>query len=357
MSNSEKIRELFRLFPKLTPRPIERLLAARGVEVSENHVNQVLFHEKRKKTAEKFLLEVLNKLFVQHPDPFPILQAALPEVLELLVGITIRSPGFSADEVASELAKQIFEIPLENTVTARWSMIYTRVLEQNPDLMRSVELVWGLRGTDRKFIQAPYGDGLESWTDEEIEAHIFADMRQRFPTGPTVEAIANAYFDGLRERQVQLEKQEAERKRELAEQQQAEKEAQALAQKRHVSNWDNLTEADWDQWTEDGERASEEQVYSPPTPEQTRAAEIMVAVHGVLSENDREITKAIKSWHDIFKLAEAIIAIKTADSDDTIRDLIVEMIRTRYDPEKGEKVELDFEGLTITSIDSPTQKP
>ena len=64
-----------------------------------------------------------------------------------------------------------------------------------------MELVLGLRGDFRSIISYPIGDNLDDLTDEQMEHAILVHLQEHFPSGPTVEAIAHAYFEAVAQRE------------------------------------------------------------------------------------------------------------------------------------------------------------
>ena len=171
---------------------IERLMQARGFKADAPLARTARKRLREKQKAERLIERVFNKLFLKHSDPFPIMQAALPEILALLVKIATANPTFTEEQIAEELAKDISKIPLEDTLISRWSRISTRVLEQNPDLLQSLMMIWGLQGTPQGFVTLADGDGLEAWTDEQIEEYLLAHYREKYRAGLTAEAVASA---------------------------------------------------------------------------------------------------------------------------------------------------------------------
>ena len=86
---------------------------------------------------------------------------------------------------------------MQETLTARWTRIFLRGLEEHPQYKRSMELVLGLRGDFRSIISYPIGDNLDDLTDEQMEHAILVHLQEHFLSGPTVEAIAHAYFEAV----------------------------------------------------------------------------------------------------------------------------------------------------------------
>lgn len=210
MSRSEQIRDLLSRFPALKPKAIERLLAARGVEVDANLIGVARLRQRRQQEADRVINRLLGTLLMKHPTLFPIIQASVADVLSRLVAIATLHPGFANEQICDVLANEYVGRPVPETLVARFSRLYARVLEKYPQYERSMELVIGLRGTNRRFIAMPQGNGLEDQTDEQLEEGILAYLEENFPAGSTVEAIARAYYDTVDRRRKRADKERLE---------------------------------------------------------------------------------------------------------------------------------------------------
>ena len=201
MSHSSAIRDLLSRFPALKPKAIERLLAARGIVVDSNLIGVVRLRHYRKKEADRILFRLLEKFVARHRELFPVVQASFREVFRLLVDVATSHHDFTDDQIADELAKALSNVPGEDTLVVRCSRIKMRVLEEHPQYKRSMELVLGLRGDIQSIVSIPFGTNLDQATDEQLEQAILAHLQENYPAGPTVEAIARAYFDAVQQRE------------------------------------------------------------------------------------------------------------------------------------------------------------
>jgi len=340
---------------------IERLMQARGFKADAPLARTARKRLREKQKAERLIERVFNKLFLKHSDPFPIMQAALPEILALLVKIATANPTFTEEQIAEELAKDISKIPLEDTLISRWSRIYTRDHEQNPDLLQSLMMTWGLQGTPQGFVTIADGDGLEAWTDEQIEEYLLAHYREKYRAGPTAEAVASAYLDSLQQRAEAEAAKALKASEEQVEEQDEEHVEEQDDEEVVKKNWDERDEEDWDAQQEAGEQAAEYALKNPRefTPEQKRAAEILNIVYQRIRSSDAALIRQIE-WTPVFGLIEHMTSKFPDLSDDEISEKVAEAVRhTRQLIEESpqKRVELNFEGLTITSFDSPKQKP
>jgi hypothetical protein len=213
MNLSRQIRDLLTRFPALKPKAVERLLAARGIVVDANLIGVARLRHRRKEQADRIIIRLLEKLLTNHSGLFPVVQASFMVVLRRLVDVAAAHPTCTDDQIADELAKELSNMPVEETLIARWSRIFKRLLEQHPQYKRSMELVLGLRGDFHSIISVPIGDGLDDLTDEQLEHAILAHLVEHFPAGPTVEDIARSYFDSVQER----EKRADDERRKMAE--------------------------------------------------------------------------------------------------------------------------------------------
>ncbi len=73
---------------------------------------------RRKQESDRIIHRLLGKLLTKHPDLFPTVQAFIREVLRLLVDVAAAHPTFTDDQIADELAKEISNMPVEETLIA-----------------------------------------------------------------------------------------------------------------------------------------------------------------------------------------------------------------------------------------------
>ncbi len=207
MSRSELIRTLLSLFPALKPKEIERLLGDCGVSVDANLIGvaRLRYRDRHDKKVELALCRLLGKLLEKCPDLLETLQAfSFQDLTQRICDIVAAHPGLAEDELAEVLAAQL---PPVNTVSTRVSKIFVRVLEQQPQYRRSFELVSGVKPESVQGVVV-HGEGLtDDLTDEQIEAVVLKYLDERYPAGPTAEAIARAYMSKAKE---QFERTQAE---------------------------------------------------------------------------------------------------------------------------------------------------
>jgi hypothetical protein len=217
MSHSEAIRDLLTRFPALKPKSIERLLAARGIEVDSNLIGVARLRHRRKqeskRQADRIIVRLLETLLGKNPDLLSVVKAAFVEVLRRLVDVAASHPAATDDEIADKLAAELSNLPSEETPIARWSRIFMRVLDTHPQYRRSIQIAQGWSDNAEHHIVIPVlRDANLDLTDEQVELDILAYLEENFPSGSTVEDIAHAYFKAVQQHENRAE----EKRREVA---------------------------------------------------------------------------------------------------------------------------------------------
>ncbi len=200
MSRSELVRALLTQFPALKPKEIERLLGEQGVSVDANLVGVARLRHRRSMEAERALCGLLAKLLDRRPDLLDSLQAAFDDLTQQVIEHAAARPGLSQDELVEALAAELPKQPPEETVAARASRIFLRVLERHPHYRHSIEVAFGLKAGSVHGVVV-LGDGLtDDLTDEQIEAGVLQYLERNYPAGPSAEAIARAYMSKASEK-------------------------------------------------------------------------------------------------------------------------------------------------------------
>ncbi len=200
MSRSELIRALLLHFPALKPKEIERLLVGRGVSVDANLIGVARLRHRRDRQAERALCGLVAKIHHKRPDLLPALQASFDDLTHEISKIAAAYPGLPEEELADVVAAELPKLPPQETVSARVSRIFLRILEQQPHYRQSLELASGMRPGSVQGVVV-HGEGLtDDLTDEQIERAVLKYLDDNFPAGPTAEAIARGYMHRLDEK-------------------------------------------------------------------------------------------------------------------------------------------------------------
>lgn len=194
MTLSQRIQFLLTQFPALKPLGIERLLAEHGFKVDSNLIVVARHRGRRKRSSERQVFEVFTHLLKRRADLTDRVVAEFDSLLGAVLQVQTASPDLAPEQVADRLAAQMDARPPQESSAARMSHVFLRVLEQNPQYRRSMELASGMK--DGGLIAViPFGVGLDAATDERLGEMFLDYLRRTYPPGTTVEEIARAYLE------------------------------------------------------------------------------------------------------------------------------------------------------------------
>jgi hypothetical protein len=221
MTPSEFIRRLIRRFPALKPAAIRRILAARGYRVNnapvDNNLVVVTRHRDHAWKTELAVARVLGEFSKLRGPDLAIAAANDESVKKLVADLLADNPGLKLAEVAALLDARIAkgEVALKIDHDAeRRARIHKKVLDAHPECRKAMQLTFGAKEIHASVHNAP---GIETWSDEVLEAFILAELRERYPPADTVEKIAVAVLDMERQAAVATALEAARRERDRTE--------------------------------------------------------------------------------------------------------------------------------------------
>jgi hypothetical protein len=198
-SNSEMVRYLLTHFPGLKPKEVERLLGERGVKVDANLIGVARLRHRRNPDEQTRLLRLLAKLYHKRPDLLPAFQATFDEVVQRVVQTAASFHGLPEEDLVEALAASIPRQEPPETPAARAARIFVAVLDRRPEFRHSIAVATGFKPDQIKgvVVQANFPDDA---TDAELEAVMVRFLEERYPVGPTAEAVARAFLGIVQQR-------------------------------------------------------------------------------------------------------------------------------------------------------------